>query len=712
MKHKFRAILFIFMLMFSFLSNVNAETKIKEDADTYSGDVYIIGSSKFDSSIIVTGTMATAAGAREMQIQYHVYNNYDFDPADIRIYYYSELEESWSVLPVTSDDVMKELTEEETTKLTENLNIYFVNEEEKTLEMPYEITVEDGYELEFLAHNKTYSEKIKYEDGKLIIPASVGWFEIYAVKEPEVEGEVPEEIYLGNVEQQEGEFNIYSATVRTYEELAMALNNGTQYIAIEENIDLPTALKITRPVEIYINYDVELTVKEDTAGDGVFHVLEGGVLSIYGDGTINGVGKNNYSMAIWADGGEVYIYGGRFTNVGAGDDDHYDLIYAKNGGIVTIYGGIFECQTPKWTLNLKDTDGSEIIVAGGTFIDYNPAEVYTEPTQPLNFVTNGYKVNNAYNGEYIVTPLEENDVALIHGVAYQDLQEALDAANNGETVVLVNDVTYEDCDITPLKYQTQNENISAILDLNGKTVSATLNNGKSIALLYVGSENADKFAGTATLTIKDSSEAMTGTLTTRPTVESDGWTVSVSTISVQRLGRLTVNSGNIITQSSELVSGGNPYGIDVLTNTGKQTTELTINGGYIESNSKSGMGVRLFGNSSTGAVKFTMNGGEIVSSSSGRGVWLQQSGSSTFHLVEFTMNGGKITAGRALEVGDFNKETETPSENIKVVLNDGELVSTNADNNDKHPECSDLTTSMSEEYYNMVFTHVKLTDNR
>ena len=112
----------------------------------------------------------------------------------------------------------------------------------------------------------------------------------------------------------------------------------------------------------------------------------------------------------------------------------------------------------------------------------------------------------------------------------------------------------------------------------------------NISLLYVGSVNANRHTGTATLTIMDSSEDMKGTLTTQPTVQSDGWTVSVSTISVQRLGRLIVNSGNIITKNSELVSGGNPYGIDVLTNTGAQTAELTINGGYIESKSKSGMG--------------------------------------------------------------------------------------------------------------------------
>lgn len=710
MKHKFRTILLILVLAFGFMTGVNAETKIKEDADTYTGDVYIIGSSKFDSSVIVTGTMATAAGAREMQIQYNVYNNYDFDPADIRIYYYSELAESWSMLPVTSDDKMTELTEEETEKLTENLNIYFVNEVEKTIEMAYQITLEDGYELEFLAHNETYSKKIKYEDGKLILPASIGWFEIYAVKESETEGEMPEEMYLGSIEQSEGEFSVYNATVRTYEELEYALDNGTQYIVIEENIDFPTALEITRPVEIYIEYDVELTVKEDTAGDGVFHVLNGGVLSIYGDGTINGVGKNNYNMAIWADGGEVYIHGGTFTNVGAGEDDHYDLIYAKNGGTVTILGGYFECQTPKWTLNLKDSDGSEIIVKGGTFKDYNPAAVYTEPTQPLNFVANEYKVSE-FNGEYLVSMIDLNDVALINGFAYQDLQEALNNANNGETVVLVNDVKYENCDTTPLLYQATSEDRVAVLDLNGYTISATLNNGKSIALLKVGSVNADKNTGTATLTIEDSSENMTGTMTITPTSASDAWTVAVETIIVERLGRLTVNGGNIITHGGA-ENADNPYGILVLTNTGPQTAELTINGGYIESKSPTGMGVRVAANSEKGAVKFTMNGGTIVGADDGRGLWLHHmAGSGKHQLLEVTINDGIITADRAIELGDFNTDDDV-SENIKLTINGGEFNSTNLNGNTHHQECEDFFTGKSVTYYNQTFSHVKLTDNR
>ncbi|MBQ4061084.1 MAG: hypothetical protein IJD46_03570, partial [Bacilli bacterium] len=171
-------------------------------------------------------------------------------------------------------------------------------------------------------------------------------------------------------------------------------------INITKDMDLPTAVEITKDITIELNGHT-LTVSEDTKGNGVFYVTTGGKLTINGEGTINGLGKSDYTMAIWANGGEVIINGGTYTNIGSGNDSQYDLIYAKNGGTITINGGTFECHTPKWTLNLKDRDTSSITVKGGTFVGYNPAEVYTEPTQPLNFVAEGYKVVEN-NGDYTV----------------------------------------------------------------------------------------------------------------------------------------------------------------------------------------------------------------------------------------------------------------------------------------------------------------------
>ena len=176
-------------------------------------------------------------------------------------------------------------------------------------------------------------------------------------------------------------------------------------IVLADNIDLKTAAVVNKKTNINLDGH-NLTIKEDTIGDGVFHVVKGGTLTLDGNGTVDGVGKSSYTMAIWADGGDVIINDGTYTNVGSGEDDQYDLIYASNGGIITINGGLFKSETPKWTLNKKDRDKAQIIVKGGTFVRFNPAAVETEPEgEPSSFVAEGYTVVEE-NGNFTVVPEE------------------------------------------------------------------------------------------------------------------------------------------------------------------------------------------------------------------------------------------------------------------------------------------------------------------
>ena len=169
--------------------------------------------------------------------------------------------------------------------------------------------------------------------------------------------------------------------------------NRIKNISIEPELDVSKPFEISTPSFIDLS-GKKITATADTVGDGVFHVTVGGVLTIDGDGYINSVGNNEYSMAVWADGGKVIINNGNFTNVGAGSNDHYDLIYVKNNGVVEINGGYFECQTPRWTLNSNNSAPGTIIVKGGSFKNYNPAESYTDEngSNPTNFVAPGYAV--------------------------------------------------------------------------------------------------------------------------------------------------------------------------------------------------------------------------------------------------------------------------------------------------------------------------------
>ena len=192
--------------------------------------------------------------------------------------------------------------------------------------------------------------------------------------------------------------------VASVEELANAIAAGGN-VSIAENIDAPTAFEVK--VDTVITNNGVITVSEDTVGDGVFKVTAG-TLTLNGQGTINGLGANAYSMAVWAtENGKVIINDGYFTNIGASSDfdsEHFDLIYASGNGQIEINGGEFECETPAWILNIKDKDRetASIVVKGGKFHGFNPADCVSEG-EHTNFVAPGYKVVEE-DGVFIVMP--------------------------------------------------------------------------------------------------------------------------------------------------------------------------------------------------------------------------------------------------------------------------------------------------------------------
>ena len=193
-------------------------------------------------------------------------------------------------------------------------------------------------------------------------------------------------------------------SIETLEALIEAIATGGN-VSIDADIDAPTGLTIA--ADTVITNNNVITIAEDTEGNGVFTVTDG-TLTLNGKGTINGVGKNDWNMAIWAkENGKVVINDGYFTNEGATanvDPAHFDLIYASGNAQVEINGGEFKCQTPAWTLNVKDKDRAtaSIVVKGGKFHGFDPSNCASEGPN-TNFVAPGYKVVEE-NGVFTVIP--------------------------------------------------------------------------------------------------------------------------------------------------------------------------------------------------------------------------------------------------------------------------------------------------------------------
>jgi hypothetical protein len=136
-------------------------------------------------------------------------------------------------------------------------------------------------------------------------------------------------------------------------------------------------------------------ITEGTSDSYPFMVTKGNTLVIEGDGEVK-ASDAKYSMAVYNDGGSVKIYGGKFSNQG----DGCDLIYAANGGEVEIYGGEYRAtersgdvpgtKNKYSALNLKDNTDAKIVVYGGKFYGFDPANNVSEGAN-TNFVAEGYE---------------------------------------------------------------------------------------------------------------------------------------------------------------------------------------------------------------------------------------------------------------------------------------------------------------------------------
>lgn len=236
---------------------------------------------------------------------------------------------------------------------------------------------------------------------------------------------------------------------------------------------------------------------------------------------------------------------------------------------IVITGGTFTAKAGKalkaydWVNKVESefTKADHVAVSGGTFTSAVPAEYCADRFIPTQNEDGTYGVKE---GTY---------VAKIGEVGYETLAEAIAAATDGQTVMLLTRVA-ENVVIDADKNFT--------LDLNGFTLNGGTGN-KNAAILNNG-----------TLVITDSSAAKTGTIK-REDNGDRGYYV------ILNLGTMTIEQANVVNNSghdgSSLIrNGGNDKGANLTINGGKLTQLnfiaikndangiLVVNGGEITSN--------------------------------------------------------------------------------------------------------------------------------
>ncbi|MBQ3557126.1 MAG: hypothetical protein IJA11_04960, partial [Oscillospiraceae bacterium] len=329
----------------------------------------------------------------------------------------------------------------------------------------------------------------------------------------------------------------------------------------------------------------------------------------------------------------------------------------NSNGTVELYDGGAMKVTGTLTngneLSLADTASleAEKIAGAGTVIidaaDMTAGNIATITGDASDFTGTFEVINNdtldaeIVDGKIVLT---EKTVAEVNGVKYTDLQAAIDAAGEGDTVTLLADVALSDT-VKILADKT------VTLDLNGKTIDGTGN--VRIALMSYGD-----------LTLKDSSAEQTGVI--KAGIGTAGNAVNICA------GSFTMESGSIYSLNNAIL-------ID------EEDAVVNIKGGKITAEPGTNNSA-VFYVSSTSATKITITGGEMVGyngillwnnteveMTSGsiegqgtEGVGIQGNGSRDNTAI--AISGGSVTGG---EVGIYHPQGGTLTISDDAVISGG-----------------------------------------
>lgn len=224
MRNKVLKIAFVFMLFTALFITASYAVEIKEDVSDYSSGAFILGSTRFDINQVITATVAANAGVNEAKLNWFLGKN--FDDVDMTFYYYNPNAEIWFVVGEGEPDPLNEPEDKAIVEeLENNLNIFFVNNEEKRMEVKYSGTVDT---------TTISDENVTFNDGIFSVPITSYGFTFFS--EDGVENEVVTNSYDKIIESMETGAKIEADDVEIVPEWAV-ISVGKEYFPEDKLVE-------------------------------------------------------------------------------------------------------------------------------------------------------------------------------------------------------------------------------------------------------------------------------------------------------------------------------------------------------------------------------------------------------------------------------------------------------------------------------------------
>ena len=388
-------------------------------------------------------------------------------------------------------------------------------------------------------------------------------------------------------------------------------------------------------IEVYKNADVTISGGSITNVENGIHVDN--YYAVSGDGVV-GADVTVENVTVEATNDAIRVYGG-----GADGTNNETASIVVNGGVLTGDIAVINGTTADGSTASKETIGVNSATVNGTIDNADGVMGFTNSTiinagDGAALATGVTYVNTTVDGAVVNTSTE--DEAMVNGVSFDTLEDAIAAAGDGDVVTLLNNVTLNGEGKTNTQgILTISEDIT--IEGNGKVVTAenvTVDGQNGPSMINV-QNGADVVVNNLTI-----DGAIDGQAATKHGLNIYQATVSLNDVIIRNNRWYAVVANGSHLTVNGLTTTGNQWGINVDNEDGEAS--LTVESANI---SEASSIVLDKGNESGNAPVVGIKAGDfeyIVSNTDGA-------------ADKLTINGGKFATGdyeNAVNIGDYVAE--------------------------------------------------------